>query len=298
MKLLLANFPVRGARREARDRFFPRPRPQASSLVSAFTLVEIMVAMMVFSMVIAAIYATWAVVMRASQVGQDAAAQAQRQRVVLRAIGDALMGVESFQASQKYYWFKLANGDAPFLSFVARLPETYPRNGKFVGAAGGRDASSRRVTFSLATGADGEKDLVLRQNPVLMDLDPDEEKYPLVLARNVKTFSIEWWGTNRLNRAEWNDEWDDSQTNTIPQMLRVHLVLGANVAGGKSAPEFAATRIYTVPSQMMPVIVQRGIARPGGNPGLLQPPGIAPGGNPGLPGQANPFNTPRGPPLR
>jgi prepilin-type N-terminal cleavage/methylation domain-containing protein len=264
----------------------------------AFTLVEIMVAMMVFSMVIAAIYATWAVVMRASQVGQDAAAQAQRQRVVLRAIGDALMGVESFQASQQYYWFKLANGDAPFLSFVARLPETYPRNGKFVGAAGGRDASSRRVTFSVATAADGEKDLVLRQNPVLMDLDPDEEKYPLVLARNVKTFSIEWWGTNNLNHAEWNDEWDDSQTNTIPQMLRVHLVLGANVAGGKSAPEFAATRIYTVPSQMMPVIVQRGIARPGGNPGLLQPPGIAPGGNPGLPGQPNPFNTPRGLPPR
>ena len=111
-----------------------------------------MVAVMVFSMVIAAIYATWALVMRASQVGQDAAAQAQRQRVVLRAIGDALMGVESFQASQKYYWFKLQNGGAPFLSFVARLPDTYARNGKFVGAAGGRDASSRRVTFSLAPG--------------------------------------------------------------------------------------------------------------------------------------------------
>ena len=265
-----------------------------SQFSRAFTLVEIMVAMMVFSMVIAAIYATWAVVMRASQVGQDAAAQAQRQRVVLRAIGDALMGVESFQASQKYYWFKLANGDAPFLSFVARLPETYARNGKFVGAAGGRDASSRRVTFSVATAADGEKDLILRQNPVLMDLDQDEEKYPLVLARNVKTFSIEWWGTNNLNHAEWNNEWDDSQTNTIPQMLRVHLVLGANVAGGKSAPEFAATRIYTVPSQMMPVQVQRGIARPGGNPGLLQPPGIAPGGNPGLPGQPNPLNNPKG----
>lgn len=241
----------------------------------AFTLVEIMVAMMIFSMVIAAIYATWALVMRASQVGQDAAAQAQRQRVVLRAIGDALMGVESFQASQNYYWFKLANGDAPFLSFVARLPDTYARNGKFVGAAGGRDASSRRVTFSLAPGTDGEKDLILHQNPILMDLDQDEEKYPLVLARNVKEFTVEWWGTNELNRAEWNTDWDDTMTNTIPQMLRVHLVLGANVAGGSSAPAFAATRIYTVPSQMMPVLVQRGISRPGGNSGL-QPP-ILPG---------------------
>jgi prepilin-type N-terminal cleavage/methylation domain-containing protein len=251
-----------------------KPQP-TSRRRHGFTLVEIMVAMMVFSMVIAAIYATWALVVRASQVGHDAAAQAQRQRVVLRAIGDALMGVESFQASQQYYWFKLANGDAPFLSFVARLPETYARNGKFVGAAGGRDASSRRVTFSLAAGANGEKDLVLQQNPILMDLDQDEEKYPLVLARNVKEFTIEWWGTNQLNNADWNTDWDDTMTNTIPQMLRVHLVLGASVAGG-GTPEFAATRIYTVPSQMMPVMVQRGIGRPGGNPGL-QPPPILPG---------------------
>jgi prepilin-type N-terminal cleavage/methylation domain-containing protein len=228
----------------------------------AFTLIEIMVAMMVFSMVIMAIYSTWALVMRATQVGQDAAAQAQRQRVVLRAIGDALMGVESFQASQKYYWFKLGNGDAPFLSFVAHLPDSYARNGKFVGAAGGRDASSRRVTFSLAAGENGEKNLVLQQTPILLEMDHDEEQFPLVLAKNVKTFSIEWWGTNDMNHADWNTDWDDTQTNTIPQMLRVHLVLGANVAGGSSAPEFAATRIYTVPSQMMPAMVQHG--GPGG----------------------------------
>jgi len=232
-----------------------------------------MVAVMVFSMVIAAIYSTWALVMRAAQVGQDAAAQAQRQRVVLRAIGDALMGVESFQASQQYYWFKLGNGDEPFLSFVAHLPDSYARNGKFVGAAGGRDASSRRVTFSLAPGADGEKDLILQQSPILIqdsDEQKDEEKYPLVLAKNVKTFSIEWWGTNELNHAEWNTEWDDNMTNTIPAMLRVRLVLGANVAGGSGAPEFTATRIYTVPSQMMPAIVQRGgLGGPGGNRGLL-----------------------------
>jgi len=217
-----------------------------------------MVAMFVFSMVIASIYATWALVMRASQVGQDAAAQAQRQRVVLRAIGDALMGVESFQASQKYYWFKLENGSEPFLSFVARLPDTYPRNGKFVGALNGRDASSRRVTFSLAAGENGEKDLVLRQNPILLDLDDDEQKYPLVLARNVKEFTIEWWGTNNLNQQAWSTEWDDTMTNSIPNMLRVHLVLGANTEHGNSAPDFAATRIYTVPSQMMPWQVQRG----------------------------------------
>ena len=109
-------------------------------------------------MVIASIYATWALVLRATVIGQDAAAQAQRQRVVLRAIGDALMGVQSFQASQNYYWFKLANGTEPYLSFVARLPDTFPRHNKFVGENAGPDANERRVLFSLAPGANGEHD--------------------------------------------------------------------------------------------------------------------------------------------
>jgi prepilin-type N-terminal cleavage/methylation domain-containing protein len=234
---------------------------------AAFTLIEIMVAVMVFSMVIASIYETWALIMRATQVGKDATEQAQRQRVVLRAIGDALMGIESFQASQQYYWFILKNGDAPTLSFVARLPETFPRSGKFVGAAGGKDASSRRVTFTLAAGPEGERDLVLRQNPVLMDMDDDEKQFPLVLARNVKLFTVEWWGTNEMNEPSWSTEWDDTQTNSIPQMLRVHLVLGANTVNGKAAPDFAATRIYTVPSQMMPAFVQRGVGGAGGGAG-------------------------------
>ena len=90
-------------------------------------------------------------------------------------------------------------------------------------------------------------------------MDDDEKQYPLVLARTSKEFKIEWWGTNDLNEPGWNTEWDDTMTNTIPQMLRVHLVLGANTAKGENAPEFAATHIYTVPSQMMPVVVQRGL---------------------------------------
>ena len=243
-----------------------------------------MVAVMVFSMVIASIYATWALIMRATQVGQDTASQAQRQRVVLRAIGDALMGVQSFQASQNYYWFKLANGDSPYLSFVARLPESFPRHNKFVGADGGPDASSRRVTFSMAAGPNGERDLILQQQRILMDMDDDEKQFPLILARNVKAFTIEWWGTNQDREVDWHKEWDDTQTNTIPQMMRIHIVMGANVANGKQAPDFAATRIYTVPTQMMPAFVQRGVGAPGGVGGPGGP------GGPGRPGANVPIN--------
>lgn len=226
-----------------------------SSRRQAFSLIEVMVAIAVFMMVVAAIYSTWALVMRATKVGADAAAQAQRQRIALRTIEDSLMCVQSFQASQKYYSFVVENGDAPVLSFASRLPEIFPRNGKF------GDYNLRRLTFGLEASSDGEKNLVLRQNPILMDVDEDETKYPLILARNVKSFIVEC----STNGYDWVDEWLDTNTNAIPPMVRVGLVLGGNTAAGKRAPEYSVVRAFSMPSEMMPTIVQRGGA--GGGPG-------------------------------
>ena len=87
-----------------------------------FTLMEIMIAIAIFTMVVAAIYATWVAIMKSSIVSQDVAAQAQRQRIALRTIEDSLMAIQSYQASPQYYYFFLENGDEPVLSFAARVP--------------------------------------------------------------------------------------------------------------------------------------------------------------------------------
>jgi prepilin-type N-terminal cleavage/methylation domain-containing protein len=229
---------------------FPRPHPRR-----AFTLVEIMLALMIFSMVVMAIYSTWMVVMRAAQVGQNVAVRAQRQRVALRTIEDGLMGIQSFQASQKYYSFILAGGSSSQLSFAARVPDIFPRNGTF------GDFNLRRLTFSLESdgkGYSGGNNLVLRQNPILMDVDENEQKYPLVLAHNVKQFIVECWSTNK-NSGEWVTEWET--TNAIPPMIRVGLVLGGEAtASGKgfAASDQTVVRAFSVPSEMMPAAVQHG----------------------------------------
>ena len=224
----------------------------------AFTLIEIMVAIALFMLVITVIYSTWAVVMRSTVVGQNAAANAQRERIALRTIEDSLMCVQSYQASQKYYSFILENGDAATLSFAARVPDVFPRNGKF------GDFNLRRLTFQLEPGSDGMKNLVLRQNPILMDLDEDEKKFPLVLARDVKKFVVECWDTNKF---EWIDEWTD--TNAIPPSVRVGIVLATKTPAGqneygKTIPDTVVTRAFAMPSSMMPAAVQRGVA--GGPP--------------------------------
>jgi len=207
---------------------------------AAFTLVEIMVALVIFSMIVAAIYSTWMLILKSSQVGLETAAQIQRERITVRTIEDSLTCVQSYQASMKYYSFVVQNGDEPMLSFVAHLPAIFPRNDRF------GEFRLRRLTFTVETGKDSEKDLVLRQNPILLDVDSDEQAYPLVLAHNVQSFDIECLNTNK---GEWVTEWDD--TNSIPPQIRYSLV-----TGGESG--WAITNIVTIQSVTLPSVVQTG----------------------------------------
>jgi type II secretory pathway component PulJ len=212
-------------------------------------LLEIMLALAIFSMVMVAVYSSWTLILRATRVGQEAAAQAQRRRVAVRTIESALMCVQSHQVSQQYYTFVVQNGDEPLLSFSARLPDDFPRNGRF------GEFNLRRATFTVETGPDMEKDLVLRQNPILMDMDKDEQEHPLVLARNVKSFATECWDPTQ---KDWSDKWDN--TNQIPTMVRFTLVLGGNTLNnfGDTSPTLAVTRVVSIPSVMVPAVVQPG----------------------------------------
>lgn len=217
-----------------------------------FTLIEILLAIAIFMVALAAIYSTWVLILRATQVGKEAAAQMQRQRIAVRVIEDSLTGIQSYQASPQYYSFNVENGDAPMLQFTARVPDDFPRSGRF------GDFNVRRLTFSVEPVADtvrktSENDLVLRQYPILQGIDPEEEATPFVLARNVQKFYVECWDTNLL---DWNDEWLD--TNSIPQLLRVTLTFGAKGTGnnGQPAAGLSVTRILAVPSDMMPASAQ------------------------------------------
>jgi len=222
-----------------------------ASRSSAFTLVEIMVALVVFSMLIAALYSTWIFVVRATSVGKGAAAQLQRERVAMRTIEDGLNCIQSHQASIEYYLFFVQNGDQPFLSFTAYVPDSFPRSGEFLGMTPKgvpMDYHLRRLTFDLESGQNyGQKELVLRQSPILMAMTPSEQNTPLVLARNVTDFLIECWDTNEMT---WDTEWDS--TNMLPPLVRVTLGFGSENAGGAQV----ITRELSFPSGTMPASVQ------------------------------------------
>lgn len=189
---------------------------------AGFTLIEIMVAVGIFSLVVAAIYTTWSAVLRSSKVGLDAAARVQRSRMAMQSIEEALTYAHMYAANADLYWFEGQSGSAAMLSFVAKLPSSFPRGGKF------GDLSMRRVEFSVEEGDNYARQLVLRQTPLLMEFDEDEQVYPLVLAKDVDEMVIEFWDSEE---EDWIDEW--TETNQIPELVRVSLVTERETAAQK-----------------------------------------------------------------
>ena len=182
----------------------------------AFTLLEIMVALALLGIIVAAIYSSWYAILKGSAAAQNAAAGAQRMRITMRTLQDSLLSACFFNENAKYYGFvSEAEGDYSSLSFVARLPKTFPRSGKF------GDLDLRRLTFSIEAGPDAKKQLVLRQNPILMELDKDEQETPLVLARDVDKFVLEYWD---VGQKDWTRDW--KTTNQLPLLVNISLGLG------------------------------------------------------------------------
>jgi prepilin-type N-terminal cleavage/methylation domain-containing protein len=244
------------------------------SLRSAFTLVEIMIAIGIFSMVLAAIYSSWTAILRASKTGLEAAASAQRARITIRVLEDSLGSAQSFAANLPYYYFVAENGSEPTLSFVAHLSQSFPRSGKF------GDMEMRRLTFTVESAPDGGRQLVLRQNPLVMELDTDEKEHPIVLAKNVKGFEMQFFDTNK-NPPDWVDEWKEQKTNQLPKLVMITLRLADNPHSSQITEEI--TRIINLPAMTVAPVwqVPRSMGGPGG-PGMPGGPGGP--GNPGLPG--------------
>ena len=176
-----------------------------------FTLLEILVSIAILGMILLTIYSTWMMILRADRAGKYAAAEAQRERMASRTIEEALSCVQSFNESLQDYGF-VADNDDETLSFVARLPSSFPRSGRF------GDLTTRRVEFRVEPDPESGKRLVLRQSPIVMDFERSEIDHPLLLARDVEEMSFEFW---EPRRNDWVDEW--KQTNQLPKMLKLNI---------------------------------------------------------------------------
>ena len=124
------------------------------------------------------------------------------------------------------------------------------------------------LTFSVEAAPDGGRQLVLRQNPLVMELDTDEKEHPIVLAKNVKGFEMQFWATDK-NPPDWVDEWKEQKTNQLPRLVMITLKLADNPHSSQITEEI--TRIINLPAMTVQPIwqVPRGVGGP--DPGARKP---------------------------
>ncbi len=242
----------------------------------AFTLLEIMVSLALLAVIVLAIYSSWYSIVKGSAVAARAAAAGQRTRMAMRTVQDSLLSACMYTQNQQYYSFVVsADGDYSTLSFTAHLPDSFLRSRKFGGA------DIRRLNFTVEEGPDSKKQLVLRQNVLLMDPDKDEMETPVVLARDVTQFIVEFPDPST---GDWTTDWQN--TNTLPPKVRVTLTMG-----DKFSDKPQESMVGTVAMIAQPV---QGIWQ---IPGGLGGPGPQPPGNTQQPGgQQVPTGTQTGPP--
>src|SRR5947207_8189078 len=124
----------------------------------AFTILEVMIAIMIFAMVLTAIYATWLAILRGKKAGENAAAEVQRSRIAMRALEDAFLCAVMYTENSRYYYFMAeSSGDMAGISMVSRLPASFPGVGRY------GDQIVRRVNFFTQPGKDGAQELIMSQ---------------------------------------------------------------------------------------------------------------------------------------
>jgi type II secretion system protein J len=202
-------------------------------------MIEVLLAIGIFSLVMIAIYSCWSAILRGTRVGLAAAAEVQRTRVAIHALEESLGSAVMYADNPMYYSFYADTGrNFAYLSFVARLPDSFPGSGLFPGQA------LRRVTFQV----DDQGALKLSQSTLL---DVSEQPYTITLAPKVSVFAVEFYNPRR---NEWLPEW--ISTNQLPMMVRV----AVNFGEGRDASQ--GVTIRSIPLQAA------AITRVGGGPNV------------------------------
>ena len=103
-----------------------------------------MISIAIFMLVMGSVIACWQCIVNGKMIAENAAAAAQRARVGIKTVEDALTTAEISTANIQYYAFLTdTSGKFASVSMAARPPSDFPGSGLF------GDNVMRRVTFDV-----------------------------------------------------------------------------------------------------------------------------------------------------
>lgn len=210
-------------------------RDEASAAQAGFTLMEVLLAVAILGIVIAAVYSTWNASLNAWRRGTDASESFQRQRIVMEALSELAQSAVFFGASPTLYTVigtkNPGLGDS--VSFVTA-------SDAFLPSSEASAAGMRRVTISLEQDDYRRTYLAIVNQPALRPEDqPAESLQAHVISTDVSGFYVRY---RNGSDSSWYDTWEDA--NTPPSAMEFTVVFGTQ---GDRLPPIVVTRAVDIP---------------------------------------------------
>ena len=218
---------------------------KTKSLKSAFTLVEVLIAMAIFMMVMTAVYSTWIAIVRGSKAGLQAAAKAQRARIAVRCLQEALTTAVNYdyreELAARYSFEADSSGDFSQITFAAKLPSSFPGVSRYGGN------TTRRVRFRVERNEAQKDQLVVEQFPLLLPSSKEDfSPFKLVLSSEITGFVAEFYDPEAREGRNWSTEWSKTKTNTLPSLVRIRIEQSSSTR--KDAPQDITVAVVSIPS--------------------------------------------------
>jgi prepilin-type N-terminal cleavage/methylation domain-containing protein len=205
-------------------------RPSLSA--RAFTILEVLVALFIFSMVLTSLYATWRLVLQSNAVGLKLAADAQRARLAMQTVEEAIGSAVRFNSNTNYDFEVDTSGTfAEVRNLAAHLSDSFPGGGYFEGER------VRKIRFAVENGPDGTPALFMKQVSLLADERDESAGFPVLLAKEITLFTLEFWDSRK---HEFMPEWRTPKQ--LPQLVRITLGFGVRKSA-QSEPNELVTRV-------------------------------------------------------
>ena len=198
---------------------------------AGFTLPEVLTAVVIVGLVLITLYSCWAAVLGATQSSTIAVQDAQRERMVIRAITEALAGV-SWYENRKEGPLRLDDSlGFSRLKLISRVPP---------GFWGERELANyplRRIEFVTEDMQGGESQLVMIQQALLAQTN-SMKVHRTVLLPHVETFTVEVHSGGISNT--WETFWPTLfETNGLPWQAKVSLGAAKQFPRKSTLPIFA-----------------------------------------------------------
>jgi general secretion pathway protein J len=217
---------------------------------AGFTLVEVLLAVTILSLVMVGVYGIWSASLKAWKRGGEATEVFQRQRVVMETLTQLAQSAVYFGASPELYAIIGAKnpGLGDSVSFVTA-------SDAFLPPSESNDIGMRRVTISLEQDDYRRTYLAIVNQPALTVKDNSKQELQAhVVSMDVSGFFVRYLDPSN---GDWSEKWEDP--NVIPSAIEFTVVFGQP---GDQIPPVTVTRAIDLPVA--------DFINHGSNPGLPQ----------------------------